>query len=70
MTKRASVLRQHIPSLTEKAETAIEAVYLEAEDGVEYADVAIRECKCGLMVDGFYEDVAHLEAVFEKEGVS
>ena len=71
MTRRAELIRQHTPSLTAKAEAAIDEVLLKtsSEYGVDYADVAIRECPCGLMIDGFYEFTDHIQKVLEEAGL-
>lgn len=67
----------HVPSLTDKAEEAInEKVallvaesfgYTHAAAEIDTADLAIRECACGVLVDGYYQYVDHLLAVFGGE---
>lgn len=63
-----AVIDAHIPSLTDKAEALIDDALLAADDGLlPYEDAAIRECPCGVVVDGFYEYVDHLKAMLRKE---
>lgn len=60
MTKRSDFIRQHMPSITER----VEELALERDpeafdlDG-DYVG-SIRECHCGLIVEGYYEYADHL----------
>lgn len=63
------LLDAHIPTLTDEIESElkqllIEAAYSDDEGRADVADLALRECSCGVRIDGFYEYVAHLREVF------
>ena len=68
-----ALIRAHIPSLTLRDEVTITrgAVDLVAsafsEREADVADLAVRTCACGKHLDGFYEYVDHLIAVFGGE---
>jgi hypothetical protein len=61
----AQIIRDHTPSITSK----IERIALDSPawdtDGEYIGD--LRECACGEMIDGFYEYIEHLIAVFGGE---
>ena len=76
MTKRADLIRQHIPSLKDEDEDEIfsKVPGLTRYDRLgtpdtDVADLAIRTCGCGIRIDGFYEYTDHLIAVFEEAGL-
>jgi hypothetical protein len=58
-----SIIDQHIPSLTDEDDDAIAAVMKEWD--LDYGDLAIRTCACGVKIDGFYEYVDHLKEVLK-----
>lgn len=67
------VIDQHIPSLTDEnaAEIASNAVDFYAfTEGADLADLAIRTCRCGVRIDGFYEYAAHLKGELRKAATS
>lgn len=55
----------HVPSLTDKDDRAICAAILAPD--TDTADLALRTCACGQPIDGFYQYVDHLIAVFGGE---
>ena len=64
----AAFLDLHIPSLSDENENEInELVSVYSfdlhDEKTDVADFAIRTCRCGLRIDGFYEYVAHLKEV-------
>lgn len=65
-----TIIQEHIPSLTDTAETMIESRYEDQNEDMEnpwdWADFAYRQCSCGIYVDGFYEYVDHLVAVLRE----
>ena len=66
-----SIIDQHIPSLTDEDEAVIEdhaRDWLFPDPGYnsDAADLAIRTCKCGEKIDGFYEYVDHLKEVLKQ----
>ena len=66
-TYAIKVINDHIPSLTDENEAEIidNANRSWTPGTEEYAaDLAIRTCKCGKRIDGFYEYVDHLKEVF------
>jgi hypothetical protein len=66
MSRRpADILRDHFASVTPDDEHAIVDLILDDESSA--ADLARRTCACGVKVDGFYEYLAHLIDVLEKE---
>jgi hypothetical protein len=74
-TKRAALLRQHIPSITDELELELEEKRFNSDvdrygqPAVDVADLAVRICHCGVRIEGFYEYVDHLEEVLAKEGL-
>lgn len=63
-------IKAHVPSLTNADEDAIEEIIPGILFGVpqrDVADLAIRTCSCGERIDGFYQYVDHLIAVFGGE---
>ena len=62
---RRSVIRDHIPSISSADEELIESLRHDPEADV--ADLAIRTCKCGEHIDGFYEYTSHLLEQIERE---
>lgn len=55
----------HVPSISDEDDAAIVANIL--ADDTDTADLAIRTCACGAPIDGFYQYVDHLVAVFGGE---
>lgn len=62
------VIEAHVPNLSDEneSENALNASNALFGDG-DIADAAIRTCACGERVDGFYQYVDHLIAVFGGE---
>lgn len=61
-----SIIDQHIPSLTDEDDALIDERWTRIgaiDEGVDNADLALRTCKCGKKIDGFYEYVDHLKEV-------
>jgi len=65
------VLDAHTPHITNEIELELSELTSQASmrefwdgEGVEIADLALRECGCGKRIDGFYEYVDHLREVF------
>lgn len=62
-----ALLDLHTPSLSEENANEIMGRMTDGmvntPDGVEVADLAIRTCRCGVMVDGFYSYIEHLKKV-------
>ena len=62
-------IQQHIPSLSDADERVMDG--RRAFDGTDYttdlADLALRTCACGAPIDGYYQYVDHLIAVFGGE---
>jgi hypothetical protein len=63
------VIDEHIPSLTEENEDELARLAeafvspIAIRDGyTDVADLAIRTCRCGEKIDGFYDYVDHLKA--------
>lgn len=72
LTAVISVIDAHIPSMSDDNEDTIRNfVSMIAFDPYdlekEPADLAIRTCRCGAAIDGFYEYVDHLKAVLRQE---
>lgn len=68
-----SLLDQHIPSMTDEIEESLRnmahnAALLTAGSD-EVAELALRECACGVLVYGFYEYVDHLKDMLRQAGV-
>lgn len=63
-----ATIKAHIPSLSDEDETEITRLASNAlfGDG-DVADLAIRTCRCGAAIDGFYGYVDHLISVFGGE---
>ena len=61
------VLNEHTPDLTEGDE---EEIWKAVDGDGDPADFAIRTCPCGQPIDGYYEYVAHLKAVFAAAGAA
>ena len=63
-----ATIKEHVPSLSDVDETVIVQSAGNAlfGDG-DVADLAVRTCSCGRGIDGFYEYVDHLIAVFGGE---
>ena len=62
-----ALIRAHIPSLTDRAKALLDEALLAAsgeEGGLAYEDAAIRECACGVILDGFYAYADHLIELF------
>ena len=66
-----AVLFKHVPSLSdEDAAQIVENIVMitgSHEDQTDIADLALRTCSCGVRLDGFYQYVDHLNAVFGGE---
>jgi hypothetical protein len=62
------VLRDHVPSLTDKDERDILAAIL--SDDSDVADLAVRTCACGVRIDSFYAYVDHLASLFGGEPIT
>lgn len=70
-------IHEHIPSLSDEDETVINGLAVEmigsafdfdpSHDNTDAADLAVRTCACGRKIDGFYDYVDHLTAVFGGE---
>ena len=62
------VINAHIPSLSDEDETEVVRLASNAlfNDG-DVADLAVRTCSCGVHLDGFYQYVDHLVAMFGGE---
>ena len=60
MTKRADIIRAHIPSLTDEDEALIYELVTSLDEDVTAADYALRTCRCGKRIDGFYQYTDHL----------
>lgn len=70
-----AVIDEHIPSMTDENEQevfdkAVDLCHGFDETGATAADLAIRTCRCGTAIDGFYEYVDHLKAELRKAGFS
>jgi len=69
----AELIRLHIPSITEQIEN--EEYGVAREQDPEAFDLdgdyigPMRECRCGVIVEGYYEYTDHLIDVFEKAGL-
>lgn len=61
-------IKQHVPSLSDYDEIEVTRLASAAlfGDG-DVADLALRTCACGTAIDGFYQYVDHLIAVFGGE---
>lgn len=66
-TAALAILAKHIPSITDSVEEilnkrAMAYAFAPAtgEEG-DVADLALRRCPCGKLIDGFYEYAAHLK---------
>ena len=65
MTRRRELLVQHVPMLLASDE---ELIYERAADPEsDAADYAVRTCRCGVHIDGFYQYVDHLESVLAND---
>lgn len=53
-----NVIKAHVPSLTDLAAEVI--LTRLTDDDTDVADLAVRQCACGLMLDGYYEYVDHV----------
>jgi hypothetical protein len=66
-----SVIDDHIPSLTDENDLEIDERRFNSDvdrfgqPRYENADLARRTCKCGVVVDGFYEYVDHLKEILK-----
>jgi len=61
------VIDEHIPSMTDEDEEAIDELASNLDwDGPTAADYAIRTCSCGDKIDGFYEYVEHLKSAIKR----
>ncbi len=70
MDDAIDIIKNHIPSLTDKDEERIRLNIFQMafeENDKDEADLAIRTCHCGLEIDGFYDYVGHLIAMLRKE---
>ena len=56
---------EHIPSLSDADDAEMDLGRFNYE--VDNADLALRTCRCGVRIDGFYEYVDHLKAMARKE---
>ena len=57
------VLKDHYASLSDADETLIELLISDRSMGdepLDVADLAVRHCQCGQVIDGFYEYTDHL----------
>lgn len=63
------IIKAHIPSLTDDADTEINERMLRmlSDPEPDNADLAFRICRCGELVDGFYAYVDHLITVLGGE---
>lgn len=59
------LLEEHTPNLTPSNEAELSRRIAACED---VADLALRTCRCGTRVDGFYEYADHLRAVLAAGG--
>lgn len=71
MKTAIEVIDEHIPSLTDEDEDELRnrahnAALLTA-GAVDLADCALRTCRCGIRIDGFYDYVDHLKEMIRKE---
>jgi hypothetical protein len=68
------IINAHVPSLTEANEEEINNLVLAyvspiaiREDYTDVADFCIRTCSCGMRIDGIYQYIDHLVALFGGE---
>jgi hypothetical protein len=74
--KNAEVIKTihaHVPSLSDSDDRELDErrynsdVDRYGQQAVDNADLALRTCSCGVHLDGFYQYVDHLTAVFGGE---
>lgn len=65
LTAVEAVINDHIPSLSDEADDEMWRIY--GTSDFDMADFAVRDCRCGLRIDGFYEYIDHLKAMLRKE---
>ena len=62
-TRVQGLLTQHTPSITDEDERVMGLLNV-FDEQFDYADYALRTCRCGVRIEGYYEYVDHLREVF------